>query len=316
MGEQDVKQLSISYWRRFFTEEWVPVLISLCAAVLVWYFVGGEDSVDTSIMVPVEVINLPRDLVISNQFKKEIEVTLNGPRSLINELQSRGIRRQIDLSQAAPGTSVITNEPESISVPRGVTVLRVQPASIILSIDKLIQKTFPINPVTAGVPRAGYILRGLRMDPAEITITGPITVLSQYEVLRTEVIDINGLDKNEERQVPLDLEPAFVDLIGQTKVTAQVQVELETSPREFTLPLNVQNQPWLPAEVRVIAAVPGTVADRYDNLAELFEARISWDEEGKRGVIQIVPLVELEYPLEIIQVDPEVVVRPEPPEAR
>ena len=177
-----MKSINLKYLSRFIAKEWLPGLISLFLAVVLWYNVGGEQTVDTSVMIPVEVLNLPRELVISNQFKKEIAVSVNGPRSLIMELENRQITRQIDLSQATPGTKVVTNDVGSINFPRGIDVLRIQPTSIILSLDKLETKTFPINPVTTGTPMVGYILKRLKMDPEVISITGPGTVLSQHDV--------------------------------------------------------------------------------------------------------------------------------------
>lgn len=78
---QAMKILNLSSVRRFIAKEWLSCLTSLFLAILLWYNVGGEQTVDTNVMIPVEVINLPRELVISNQFKKEIEVSVNGPRS-------------------------------------------------------------------------------------------------------------------------------------------------------------------------------------------------------------------------------------------
>jgi YbbR domain-containing protein len=137
-----IKKIDLS---KLLKKDWLLKLISLVLAVVLWYFVGGEDRVDKNVMIPIEIINLPRDLVISNQFKKEIEVTVSGPRSLILEMSSRAITRQVDLSSATPGTMVIENDNDHIPVPRGITVQRVQPSSIILSLDKLIQKQFPIS---------------------------------------------------------------------------------------------------------------------------------------------------------------------------
>ncbi|MBT8355726.1 MAG: hypothetical protein KJO60_14455, partial [Desulfofustis sp.] len=108
-----MKILNLSSIRRFIAKEWVPSLISLFLAVVLLYNVGGEQTVDTSVMIPVEVLNLPRELVISNQFKREIEVSVNGPRSLIAELENRQISRQINLSDATPGTRVVTNDVSS-----------------------------------------------------------------------------------------------------------------------------------------------------------------------------------------------------------
>ena len=267
------------------------MVISLVLAALLWNFVGGERTVDKNVMIPVEVINLPRDLVISNQFKKEIEVTVNGPRSLILELETKQITRQIDLSKAIPGTTVITNDVESIPMRRGITVLRVQPSTIILSLDKLIQKKFTVNPVTTGQPSPGYILKRLQMDPDVITITGPETVLSRYEVLRTGVINLNGLKNSIQQQVPLDLEPAIVDLIGETTITADITVALETVQKQYKIKLvePITSGGKVIEQVHVIANVPKLLLDNKTNVASLLSARVDEDTGNGFGVVRIIP---------------------------
>ena len=296
----------MTYWRRFFGKEWFPMVISLILATFLWNFVGGEQTVDKNVMIPVEVINLPRDLVISNQFKKEIEVRVNGPRSLILELEEKQITRQIDLSKAVPGTTVITNDTNSIPVRRGVTVLRVQPATIILSLDKLVQKSFEVNPVTTGEPSPGYIVSRLRMDPEVITITGPETVLSQFSVLRTDVINLNGLKKSIQQQVPLDLEPAIVDLIGETTITADISVTLETVQKQYPVKLTEpvkSGGKWVDS-VQVIANVPKLLLENKINISKSLSAIVIEDTENGYGIIRIIPSKELDLPVEVISIEP------------
>jgi YbbR domain-containing protein len=295
--------------RKFIIREWLPCLISLFLAIVLWYNVGGEQTVDTSVMIPVEVLNLPRELVISNQFKKEIEVTVNGPRTLIMEIENRQITRQIDLSNATPGTRVVANDVSSINLPRGIDVLRIQPNSIILSLDKLVKKTFPINPVTTGTPMVGYILKRLKMDPEVISITGPETVLSRYEVLRTRVINIAGLNRSVQTQVPLDLEPAIVELIGETTVTADISIGLEVVQKEYNLPFTppANSVEKTPTRVRVIASVPQYLIDQKIKIEDFLQVLVVVDEENNRGLVKVIPVKELELPVEIVQVDPEVI---------
>ena len=42
------------------SKEWVLKGISLVLAIVLWYFVGGEDRVNKNVMIPIEIINLPR----------------------------------------------------------------------------------------------------------------------------------------------------------------------------------------------------------------------------------------------------------------
>jgi len=305
-----MKHFKASYWRRLVTKEWLPMLISLIMAAVLWYNVGGEKTVDTSVMIPVEVLNLPRDLVISNQFKRQLEVTVNGPRSLILGIDQREISRRIDLADATPGTTVITNDVDSITVPRGITVLRVQPSTIILSLDKLISKQFPINPVTIGSPLPGYLLESLRMEPSVITITGPESVLAKDDVLRTREIDLTNINKSMQVQVPLDLDPAIVELIGETTITAEIVVRLDKEQHEYTLPLDVQGLEVPVEHVTVLADVPKLLLDQGIKISDMLTARLAIDEVNSIGIVRIIQAPELSHPIEIIRVDPAVVELP------
>jgi YbbR domain-containing protein len=301
--------------RNLWSKEWVLKLISLCLAVMLWYFVGGEDIVEKNVMVPVEVINLPNDLIISNKHKREIEVTVRGPRSLILEMGKDQAARQIDLAKATPGTKVERIENESVPVSRGVEVLRVQPSSIILSLDKLINKEFVINPVTIGSVTPGYVLRDLRIDPSSIAITGPQTVLSQVDVLKTTPINIHGLFESIQLQIPLELDQALIDLIGETSVTADISIGYDTIEKTIKdVPVNVTTNGFPrevdPATVTVTMKIPKMIIAEKMKLTDLFSVTAVEDKAGggyNRLKVQVVPSSDLTVPLEIISIEPEYV---------
>lgn len=299
-------------WQRLLSRSWFLKGLSLCLAAMLWYFVGGKDTVDKNVMIPIEILNLPRELVISNQFKKEIEVTVSGPRSLILEMSNRAVTRQIDLSSATPGTMVISNANNSIPVPRGIKVLRVQPSSVILSLDKLIQKHFPIIPTVAGKIAAGHVLKKLKMDPEVITITGPQTVLSQVDQLHTGTINIEGISESQQRQVPLKLDPAIVDLIGETSVTAYLQIGFETVEKRISdLPiiaiLDGVQQEVEPATVTVTANVPKIMVKNKTNLKKLFTVTATEIAEDGKMKVMVIPGDEANRGVTILAVTPEVV---------
>lgn len=299
-------------WQRLLSRSWFLKGLSLCLAAMLWYFVGGKDTVDKNVMIPIEILNLPRELVISNQFKKEIEVTVSGPRSLILELSNRAVTRQIDLSSATPGTMVISNANNSIPVPRGIKVLRVQPSSVILSLDKLIQKHFPIIPTVTGKVAVGHVLKKLKMEPEVITITGPQTVLSQVDELHTGTINIEGISESQQRQVPLKLDPAIVDLIGETSVTAYLQLGVETVEKKISdLPvvaiLDGVQQRVDPATVTVTANVPKAMLKTKTNLKKLFTVTATEVAEDGKMKVMVIPGDEANRGVTVVAVDPVVV---------
>lgn len=304
-----MKFLNYQYWLRLSPGDFLLRLISLGLAIVLWSFVGGEDIVNKNVMVPVEVINLPRDLVISNQFKKEIEVSVRGPRSLVLDMGKGDIVRQIDLAQATPGTMVLENSNDVIAVPRGVKVLGIQPKNVILSLDKMIQKQFVINPVTRGNLAPDYILKNIRMEPSSISITGPQTVLSQYEVLRTNPIDLQGLRTSTEIQVPLELDPVIIDLIGATTITAGLDISVETVQKTVLgLVVRVEKDGVLqrvtPATVAVTAAFPKTLIRNGVDLKTLLDVSAERKDENGKMQVKVVAAKKTDDPVKVLKIDP------------
>jgi YbbR domain-containing protein len=263
---------------------WVLKLISLLLALFLWYFVVGEDKVDTTIFVPVEIVNLPRELVIANQFRKQVEVTISGPRGLISGINRQPISRTVNLSKAAPGTMVIRNDPETMPFPRGITVLRLQPTHITLLIDRLVEKDLPIQAKTEGTPAQGHELKEIIFEPPFIRLIGPRGILEPTKTLTSKAIDINGLMKPVTTQVSLDLKPEILELIGETVVTVHVVVQEKTTEKQIKdIPVRLLN-PTLqklltemkPNTVSVRALLPVSIAGKPP--ADLVSAQVRADE--------------------------------------
>lgn len=261
-------------------KNWILKAISLSLAVMLWYFIVGEDQVDVTVKIPIEVLNLPPHLTISNQYKKDIEVSVRGPRSLVAELRNKNISRPVNLSDAQPGTIVVKNDENSIPFPKGITVQRLQPTNITLLLDELVQKNFPINPVVEGELAPGYVLQQLYLDPDHLIISGPKNVLGKDLSLETYVINLEGLDHSTTLQVHLSLAPAFLDLIGETVVTARLDVRekysdqtvdnIPVNVRELSMPVTVE-----PDSITVIASIPENLIKDTPELSMLFRASVS-----------------------------------------
>jgi YbbR domain-containing protein len=263
---------------------WMLKLLSLFFALFLWYFVVGEDKVDMNVTIPVEIVNLPRDLVISNQFKKQLEVTVSGQRSLIHGMVDQHISRTIDLSKAAPGTVVIQNHPDSISLPRGLSILRVQPPTLTLLLDRLIQKNLPIKPVLTGKVHKDYLLDSVTVDPPSLEISGPQSVLAQEENLTTSSINITGLDHSTVKQVPLALKSELTDIIGEPVVAVRLNiVELKREIVLTDIPIDLDINEGgnsnviyqiVPPTIKVTAEMPQSMVASANDTRSHFHAKI------------------------------------------
>ena len=304
---------------KFTQKNWLLKLISLGLAIMLWYFVVGEDQVDITIQVPIEVINLPSILTISNQYKKNIEVTVRGPRSMVQDLKNKNISRPVDLSNAKPGTIVIKNDEKSIPFPKGIVVLRLQPANITLLLDNLVQRTFLIDPVTEGEPATGYELKKLTLDPDQLVISGPKSIIDKDLALKTYVIKLDGLDRSTTLQVHLNLDQDFLDLIGETVVTAVLEVgeklveksvkKIPINVRESNTPVTVQ-----PNSITVKARIPENLITDTPELSMLFRASVSAKDIKEPQNVQVTVNevnVPGHDPIKILSVEPsEILITP------
>ncbi len=279
-------------------ENWVIKLISLFFALFLWYFVAGEDKVNMSVSIPVEIVNLPSDLTISNQFKRELEVTMSGQRSLIKSLPKLHISRLVDFSKAVPGKVVIQNGLDSISVPRGISVIRIQPASVTFLIERLVRKDMPIKAITRGRPAKGYDLVSLDLEPATVHIIGPESVLAGESNLITSPIDISGLKKSTIKEVTLDLKPAIADLIGEQVATATINIVQKTEKRTINdIPIEFMPEQRalagggsfniIPKFASVQAVLPYELARNSKDLKTLFKARVNTDNLASGHLLEV-----------------------------
>lgn len=281
--------------KQFFKQDlkdWILKAVSLCLGIFLWYFVVGEDQVDMNVKIPIEILNLPADLAISNQFKKDIDVAVRGPRSLIQDLRNRNITRPLDLSGKKPGTFVLQNTEESIVFPRGITVLRLQPTDITLLLDKLVKKNFPITPVTKGQPAPGFKLNKITLSPSNLTISGPQKILDSAQNLETYIIDVTGLNRSTTLQANLNLRKEFTELIGETVVTVELDVVEITKKQTVThIPVNVResDQPVTisPDKISVTADIPVNLIRDTPELSMLFRASIAARSITKPTMVQV-----------------------------
>ena len=261
----------------FVTKHWLLKLLSLLLSASLWYFVVAEDRLDLTVTIPLELRNLPSNLVIGNQYKKDIEVVISGPRRLIQEMRQQNISRPVDLSKAEPGPLVVKNDEDSIHLPYGITVQRVQPANITLLIDRLARKDFPIIPVTKGKPAAGFELENLTLNPPQITVSGPQAMLEKENILKTSVIDLDGIDKSGALQAHLTLSEALLNLIGETVIEANVTLkEIMLKKIVRGIPIDGKSidatAKFSPATVAVEADIPERLVQITPELSSLFQA--------------------------------------------
>jgi YbbR domain-containing protein len=208
-------------------------LISLLCAVIFWFFVVGEEKAEVGITIPVEIVNIPSNLMIVNDVENGIDVRVNGPRSLIRQVANQKLSKTIDLARAGAGLVSFPIGPESLPLPRGVRVTRVRPTSITIFLERVSRKNVSVQPVLVGEPAPGYSVARVTIEPVQVAVSGPESELAELSRVWSKPIDVSGLTSSVRRPVGLDFKGYHLSAVSDVPVEAQVEVEERVVTREF-----------------------------------------------------------------------------------
>lgn len=233
--------------------------MSLLLALALWFAVSGEERTETSLHLAVETINLPSKMVITSEVPADLQVRVNGPRSIINKLSQTRQTYTIDLAASKSGPHTFYLGPNSFSFPRGVVVSRIQPNPINLALSPTITATLPVKPVVAGSPPEGYDLKSTKTRPEQVTVIGPMDELTDLKFIPTHPIDVRRLTETSVMATDLDFKKLHLTLKDQVAILAELEIQTKTLERTVAkVPVTPEPGPanLKPAQVAVTIRGP------------------------------------------------------------
>ena len=76
---------------KLLTENWTLKLLSLVFALILWMFIMGERRLEVGYRVPLELQNIPAELMIANEVPSLVDVRVSGPRTLLMKVSDNDI---------------------------------------------------------------------------------------------------------------------------------------------------------------------------------------------------------------------------------
>ena len=207
----------------FFTKNLSLKLISIFLAGILWYFVISEKGGETALSIPLDFRNIPSSLIIIKNPVESINIRISGPVTLLRGLSPREVKAIIDLSNAKLGVAEFVIQPEQITVPRGLRVTMVSPASIMLRFERLIRKNLLVEAILVGKPSEGFKITEVWVDPPAVEIVGAQNELRRLKKIFTEEIDISGLKKDSIKKAALSLGELHIKSISREEVKVNLK---------------------------------------------------------------------------------------------
>jgi len=114
--------------RALIVHRWPLKIGTLCLVCVFWLLLAGQQNFEVSIMVPLEIKNLPLKMEIVEPVNPEVRITVRGLRKDASTLNNRNVHAEIDLSMARFGNRFFRITRNQIDLPNDrVNVVHIEP---------------------------------------------------------------------------------------------------------------------------------------------------------------------------------------------
>jgi YbbR domain-containing protein len=228
----------------------VRFLLSLICAFALWAWVTVDrdpEQTYRATQVPVAADNIPSGLELVG-VPQPVDLTLQGPQSVIQTIDAGSIRAYVDLSNVdGPGTY---ERRVRVDAPGGIRRTTVVPETVIVELDTVVSEAFSISVVPpAEVPR-NLSLTSTAVNPPEVTVTGV-----QQNVDRVARVIVPVELRGQTESFVADARPLAVDA-NNTEVP---NVEVRPNRVSVTVGLEIRGK-----EIPVFVRCECTAADGFE----------------------------------------------------
>jgi YbbR domain-containing protein len=209
-------------------------LLSILLAVALWFAVSGEERIETTLNMAVEMVNLQPNLMVTSEVPPTIQVRVMGPRSIVSSLSQTRQTETLDLAGYKGGRHTFYLGPNSFALPRGVQIIRIQPNPINLTLASTMTRTLPIKPILEDNPPEGYEVISAKTKPAQVTVKGPHSELAELNFIPTLPIELSHLNENTIIVTDLDFKNLHLSLKDPVPILADIQIGPKSLTRTFS----------------------------------------------------------------------------------
>ncbi len=209
----------------------IQILLSICFAIVIWIFAPSpnRELTEVKFFVPVSYANLPKHLEITSEPLQLISVSVEIPRNELAQVHPSMFQASIDLEEAIQGDMEYEMTKKVVSAPNNIKIIEIDPRVVNLTLEEIIEKELPIQPVFVGELAKGYVLEQITMIPESVKVKGLASILGKVERLQTKAINIEAIDS--------DLE-MLAYIVFPKNVTA-----IDPKPEYYTIQIVVGSEP-------------------------------------------------------------------------
>lgn len=175
-------------------------IIALIVAIVLWFFVMSEQNpaIENNFTVPLEVHNVTEGYTL-NYKKDSVKIKVKAPRSMFAMASDKEFRAFMDLSGLEEGKHAVKVQ---TILPQGFELVTVSPETVMVEIDKIIEKDIRVDIAFSGTPESGVTVGSAVPERGVVVVEGP---RSEIETVSRVVgyINLSGIDSDFTVDAPL-----------------------------------------------------------------------------------------------------------------
>lgn len=210
------------------TENWFLKLLSLIFALILWFFVMGEQKQEVPYAVPLVLKNVPPGMMVASEVPGRVDVRISGPRTLMMNLRPADMSIAVDLKDLQPGLTSFKRLEEGFNLPSALKVTRVSPSYVDVKLERIREKVVPIQVMLSGAPANGAVVEAVVAVPPRVTVEGAESEIQNVAEVVTEPVDLTGIRESFRMMVPIDYRGRYTSL--KEIQSTEVRVTLAQTP--------------------------------------------------------------------------------------
>ncbi|MEZ4501480.1 MAG: CdaR family protein [Dehalococcoidia bacterium] len=250
---------------------------------------------------------VPLGFEVQSTEPDQTSAVVSGPASLVALVQ------EVAAEVTVTGLTVSLAETATL-VPRGdngveIRGVRVEPPSTRVRVtvaQSQLTRQLPLHATFTGQPADGYRVASVAVDPASVTIDGPIDVLQSIDAIDLPAIDVTGATQSVTRTIEVEL-PAGATSPVSLSATVTILIEVIEGTAQFAVPVTVTG---LPAGVEagldaaaVVVQIAGPIPTL--NLVTAESILVTLDASGIEGTESRPVDVQVPAGVRLLAVQPE-----------
>ena len=178
----------------FLTRHLLEKILAVILASGLWLVFGHRtETIRRDFAVPIEYRNLASNVIVKEPKPKDVTVTLSGTEQEFNLLKSKELKISLDASNVKDGENIFPITKDLMKNPGGFSVVNVDPNEIHLNTYRVITVSTPVEIKTKGRPSADIVIKSMKIEPRDIQVIVPSTMVKDKIFITTEPIDLKSI---------------------------------------------------------------------------------------------------------------------------